>query len=93
MNGREANQKKDEKTIYKIFSIGLFIYDYENAKVDWISPQSFIKDSEAEVITFASHFVETGKGTGILYAHVDDSFVRAYTLNAEGIRQLLPESP
>jgi hypothetical protein len=90
LNGREANQKEGEKTIYKIFSIGFFIYDYEDAKVDWISAESFIKDSEAEVITFASHFIETGNGTGLLYAHVDDSFVRAYTLNADGIRQLLP---
>jgi len=40
--------------------------------------------------TFASQFVETGKGEGILYAHVDDSSVRAYTLRAEMIQYLLP---
>jgi len=34
----------------------------------------FIRDSEARNITFASAFVETGKGEGILYAHIDDSF-------------------
>jgi len=90
MNGREANKKVDGKTIYGMFSIGLFVYDYENGKIDWVSPEPFIQDSEAKTITFASQFVETKKGEGILYAHVDDSFVRAYTLNAEWIREFLP---
>ena len=52
--------------------------------------EPFIQDSEAKTITFASQFVERGKGSGILYAHVDDSFVRAYTLNANEIKALLP---
>jgi hypothetical protein len=92
INGREANQKMpDGQVKYGIFSIGLFIYDYENGVIDWVSPQPFIRDSEATNITFASQFVETGKGEGILYAHVDDSFVRAYTLNSEKIKELLPK--
>jgi len=90
INGREANQKIGDKIKYGMFSIGLFIYDYENGKIDWVSPEPFIQDSEAKTITFASQFIETGKGEGILYAHVDDSFVRAYTLNAEAIILLLP---
>ena len=90
MNGREANQKAGTKIKYGVFSIGLFIYDYENGKIDWVSPEPFIRDSEAQTITFASQFVETNPGEGILYAHVDDSFVRAYTLYAEEIRALLP---
>lgn len=90
INGREANQKIGDKVKYGMFSVGLFIYDYENGKIDWVSPEPFIQDSQAKTITFASQFVETGKGEGILYAHVDDSFVRAYTLNAEAIRSLLP---
>jgi len=91
INGREANQKMPDGQIkYGIFSIGLFIYDYESGVIDWVSPLQFIQDSEAINITFASQFVETGKGEGILYAHVDDSFVRAYTLNAEKIKLLLP---
>jgi len=89
MNGREANQKVGEKIKYRIFSIGLFIYDYENGRIDWVSPRSFIRDSEAKTITFASQFIEQGKGRGILYAHVDDSFVRAYTIEAEKIKKLL----
>ena len=90
INGREANRHVDGKILYGIFSVGLFIYDYENGKIDWVSPEPFIQDSEAKTITFASQFVETTPGQGILYAHVDDSFIRAYTLNAEGIRSLLP---
>ena len=90
MNGREANQKIDGHTKYGMFSVGLFIYDYENGKVEWVSQKPFIQDSEAITITFASQFIETKQGEGILYAHVDDSFVRAYTLNAEEIKTLLP---
>ena len=90
INGREANQKIDDKIKYGMFSVGLFIYDYENGKIDWVSPKPFIQDTEAITITFASQFVETRKGEGILYAHVDDSFVRAYTLKADYIKPLLP---
>ncbi|MBI2630746.1 hypothetical protein HYW73_00825 [Candidatus Nomurabacteria bacterium] len=90
INGREANQKMGDKIKYGIFSIGLFIYDYENGKIDWVSPEPLIRDSEAKIITFASQFVETGEGEGILYAHVDDSFVRAYTLKAESLKSILP---
>jgi hypothetical protein len=92
MNGREANKVIDGKKVgYGMFSIGLFIYDYENGKIDWVSSEPFIQDSEAITITFASQFVETNPGEGILYAHVDDSFVRAYTLKAEWIKELLPK--
>ena len=91
MNGREANQKTGDKITYGMFSVGLFIYDYEKGKIYWVSPQPFIRDSQAKTITFASQFVETDRGEGILYAHVDDSFVRAYTLYAEAIGPLLPK--
>ncbi len=90
INGREANKHKGGKTVYGIFSVGLFIYDYEKGTIDWVSPEPFIHDTEARTITFASQFVETKPGEGVLYAHVDDSFVRAYTLHAESIRALLP---
>jgi hypothetical protein len=90
MNGREANQKIGTKTKYGMFSVGLFIYDYEDGTIDWVSKEPFIQDSEAVTITFASQFVETEPGKGILYAHVDDSFVRAYTLDAQEMKKLLP---
>ncbi len=90
INGREANRKVGAETKYGIFSVSLFIYDYENGKIDWVSSEPLIRDSEAKTITFASQFVETSKGEGILYAHVDDSFVRAYTLKAELLKSILP---
>lgn len=90
INGREANQKIPDGTIkYGMFSIGIFIYDYENGKIDWVSPEPFIQDTEAKTITFASHFVETGEGEGVLYAHVDDSFVRAYSVTISGVKSFL----
>lgn len=90
MNGREANQRIGGKIKYGMFSVGLFIYNYEEGIIDWVSPKPFIRDSEAKTITFASQFVETKAGEGILYAHVDDSFIRAYTLDANQIKTLLP---
>jgi len=89
INGREADKEVGGNIEYGIFSVGLFIYDYENGKIDWVSPEPLIRDSEARTITFASQFVPTENGKGILYAHVDDSFVRAYTLEAEKIKKLL----
>ena len=90
MNGREANQRIGNEIRYGTFSVGLFIYDYENGTIDWVSPESLIQDTEATTITFASQFIETKPGEGILYAHVDDSFVLAYTLRVEGLKALLP---
>jgi hypothetical protein len=89
MNGREANMKVENKTVYGIFSVGLFIYDYEVGKIDWVSPEPLIRDTEARTITFASQFVDTNNGEGVLYAHVDDSFVRGYTLNADALKKLV----
>lgn len=90
MNGREANQKLKDNTIkYGMFSVGLFIYDYENGKIDWVSEEPFIQDSEAITITFASQFVETKEGEGVLYAQVDDSFIRTYTLKRDEIKKFL----
>src|SRR3989339_191976 len=95
INGCQADQKIGDKIKYGNFSIGFFIYDYENGCVDWVSENPLIKDSEAgkggnRAITFASQFVETKPGEGILYAHVDDSFVRAYTLKADLLKLILP---
>lgn len=90
LNGRGANRIVDGKTVYDPFRVGLFIYDYEQGAIDWVSPEPLIEDSEAKNITFASQWVETSTGEGILYAHVDDSFVRAYTLKATDIKSLLP---
>lgn len=91
LNGREVSDRTGATILYRDFSPGLFIYNYEEGKIEWVSPVPLLRDSEAKTITFASDFVETKEGFGILYAHVDDSFVRAYTLSADGIRALIPE--
>lgn len=92
LNGREANKKlKNGNIKYGMFSVGLFIYDYEIGKIDWVSQDPLIIDSEASTITFASQFIETENGKGILYAHVDDSFVRAYDLDANKLKELIPK--
>ncbi|MES3031547.1 MAG: hypothetical protein V4697_04025 [Patescibacteria group bacterium] len=90
INGREASTMVGEKQKYGIFSVGVCIYNFETGKIEWVSPEPLIRDSEATNITFASHFVETEPGKGVLYAHVDDSFVRAYTLEADILKSLLP---
>ncbi len=91
LNGREVSDRSEKEMKYGKFSVGLFVYDYENGKIEWVSPEPFIFDSEATAITFASQFVETGNGKGILYAHVDDSFIRSYDVDAESIKKLLPK--
>lgn len=94
MNGCEANKIVDGKIFYGTFSVGLFIYNFEEGKIEWVSSEPYIEDtkgSKIRAITFASQFVETKPGEGILYAHVNDSFVRAYTLEASKIIELLPK--
>lgn len=91
LNGREPDRVEREQVVFGTFSVGLFIYDYEHGEISWVSPAPLIQDSEAATITFASQFVETGPGEGVLYAHVDDSFVRAYRLTADALRTLLPD--
>lgn len=89
LNGREKNKQEGDIAYYLKFSVGLFIYDYEKGVIDWVSPERLIFDTEAESITFASQFIDHGNGIGTLYAHVDDSFVRAYTITAAGIKASL----
>jgi hypothetical protein len=89
MNGREANKKIGDKIKYGRFSPGLFIYNYETGIIEWVADEPLFKDSEARTITFVSQFVQTGEKEGVVYAHIDDSFVRAYTLNSEKIKKLI----
>ena len=90
INGREENQIIGEEVHYGMFSTGLCIYNYETATIEWVSETPLIQDIEAKHITFASQFIETEPGKGILYAHIDDSFIRAYELRAEELRIALP---
>lgn len=89
LNARSATQFLKNKTQYGPFTIGLMIYDFQKGKIEWVSKETMINDSKATNITFASQFIQKDKEAGVLYAHVDDSFVRAYTLYADGIRELV----
>lgn len=89
LNGREASVIDNGKIRQGMFSVGLMIYNFEEGEIEWVSKEPLIKDSDATTVTFTSSFVETQGGEGILYAHVDDSFVRAYTLYADKIKELI----
>lgn len=92
VNGREKEEMIDGKLHYKKFRPGLIIFNQKNGKIEWISKEPLFEDPEATTITFASDFVQTGKKEGRLYCHVNDSFVRAYLLEAERIKELLPKN-
>jgi hypothetical protein len=92
LNGRERDRVENEQVVFGMFSLGLAIYDYEHGELCWVSPLPVVEDADAKTITFASQFIQTAPGEGILYAHIDDSFVRAYAVSAEGLRAMLPKS-
>jgi hypothetical protein len=89
MNGREANKKIGDKIKYGAFTPGLFIYNYEDGKIEWVANKPLFKDSAAKTITFVSQFVPTGEGEGTIYAHVDDSFVRSYKVTKKYLEKIL----
>jgi hypothetical protein len=89
INGRSAEKKVGDKIKYGTFAPGLFIYNYEEGKIEWVADKPLFKDSAAKTITFVSQFVQTKDGEGILYAHVDDSFVRACKINKNFLEKIL----
>ncbi len=90
LNGRSQNTVlTDGKVKYGPFKVGLCIYDYEEGRIDWISPEPLIFDLEARSITFASQFLIDKNNQGIVYAHVDDSFVRAYQITTQDLKKYL----
>lgn len=91
VNGREKSKKEDEKTIYNKFRPGLILYNYKTGNIPWISPEPLFEDPDAATITFASDFMIKNKNEGILFAHVDDSFVRAYRIDSKALKEFLPK--
>jgi len=89
LNGREADVVGANGTKLGVFSVGLCIYNFEKGKIEWVSKTPLIKDTEAKNITFASQFIQSNTNEGRLYAHVDDSFIRAYTLYADQIKKVI----
>ena len=82
--------KRGAKKIYGDFLPGIALYNSETGEIPWVADKPLFKDPKATTITFASDFIQTSKTEGILYAHPNDSFVRAYRLNALKLRSLLP---
>lgn len=95
LNGRAADRPADADSTGRPdlgeFTVGLLIYDYERGEIEWFGDEPLFADPDARTITFASAFRQTGPGRGLLYAHVDDSYVRAYVVNAPGLAAHLPD--
>ena len=92
VNGRERSIIEDgKKTIYRKFRPGLILYNYKTGKIPWISSDPLFEDPDADTITFASDFLMRNENDGILYTHIDDSFVRAYRIEGEALREFLPK--
>lgn len=92
VNGREKSLRKGNKTVYRKFRPGLILYNYKTGEIPWISKEPLFEDPKAKTITFASDFLMENKDEGLLYAHVDDSFVRAYKIDAWALKEFLPRN-
>lgn len=92
INGREVKKIVNKEKVHGKFRPGLFIYNLETGKVKWISPTCLFEDPGARTITFSSDFLRTSSEEGILYAHVNDSFIRAYKINSKELKKLLPKN-
>ncbi|PSP51224.1 hypothetical protein BRC60_03430, partial [Halobacteriales archaeon QH_1_68_42] len=90
LNGREAERREGGAPTFGSFTVGLSVYDFERGTVEWVSPEPVIEDPAAETITFASAYRLLGPETGLIYAHVDDSFVRAYRVDTAALESYLP---
>jgi len=90
LNGRETERWHGDTLGFGAFTIGLMLYDYEQGVVEWISEEPLIEDPDAHTITFASEFRQIAPDRGLLYAHVDDSFIRVYQVDATALESFLP---
>ena len=93
VNGRSPTKLIDSGSkMYGKFKVGLMLFNPETGEIPWISPIPLIDDPDARTITFASDFMQLDDEKGILYAHVDDSFVRAYEINAKDLKKFMMRS-
>lgn len=90
MNGREPEEISNGARHYGKFRPGLFLFDKKKRKIVWVADEPLFEDPDAETITFASELIQLSKKEAILYAHPNDSFVRAYKLDLEKIKKMLP---
>lgn len=90
LNGRERNQRDDDVVRFGAFTVGLMGYDYESGTIEWITEAPVIEDPDARTITFGSAFRQIDDDRGIVYAHVDDSRIVAYLVEADALRDYVP---
>ncbi len=90
MNGREKTKEVNGKKYYGKFRPGLFLFDNESGDIIWVANEPLFEDPIATTITFASELISLSKKEAILYAHPNDSFVRAYRINVESLKRMLP---
>jgi len=89
VNGREPKKKMDNKEVRGDYKPGLILFNTKTGEIPWIAKEPLFEDPDAKSITFASEFVQTSKDEGILYCHVDDSFVRAYKINMKELKKYI----
>ena len=87
INGRTRTKSLMGKKIYGRFAVGLALFNPKTGELPWISPTPLIDDKEARTITFASDYLPINSKEIILYAHIDDSFVRAYKINLQKLKK------
>ncbi|MFH1308035.1 MAG: hypothetical protein ABIH72_04240 [archaeon] len=92
INGRQPSKIINNKKIYRKFRPGLILFNPHTGEIPWISPTPLFEDPQATTITFASDFIELSSNKGLLYCHVNDSFIRAYKLNLKEIKKCLLNS-
>lgn len=92
VNGREPEKIIDGQKVYGKFRPGLILFNPETGEIPWVSPEPLFEDPDAVTITFASDFLKTKKGEGILYAHVNDSFVRAYKVDLKELKRYIEKN-
>jgi hypothetical protein len=89
INGREPKKILNKKEVYGKFRPGLILFNTKTGEIPWISKEPLFEDPDARTITFTSDFIQTKSDEGILYAHVNDSFVRAYRINKEELKKYI----
>ncbi len=92
INGREKKQVVDGKKVYGKFRPGLILFNPETGEIPLVSPEPLFEDLKSTGVTFASDFLRTGKKEGILYCHVNDSFVRAYKINGKELQKMIDKA-
>ncbi len=89
--GNSGEYIKEGKKYRGNFEPGLFLFNPKTGDIPWIDKEPLFKDPKATTITFASELISINNHEILLYAHPNDSFVRAYKINLEKIKEKLSD--